>query len=61
MKTIGKDKFFNQILPLMKKGKLSTFRKEYRDFYNDYERKFREDYEYQFADKLEKRIESLQK
>lgn len=63
MQAIGKDRFFNQILPLMKnyKGSLSKFRSEYRNFFNDYERKFRVDYEYQFTSKLEDRIESLRK
>lgn len=61
MQSIGTDSFFNQILPLMKKDKLSTFRKEYRKFYNDFERKFRLDYETEFSAKLEDRIDSLKK
>lgn len=63
MQSIGVDKFFNQLLPLMKdvKSSQSKFKKEYSDFYNDYERKFRVDYEEEFATKLENRIASLMK
>ena len=63
IQSIGVDRFFNQLLPLMKdvKSSQSKFRKEYREFYNEYERKFRVDYENEFATKLEDRITSLMK
>ena len=61
MKMIGADKFFNQILPLMKDegSSLSKFRKEYRDFYNDYERVTKFGYKDDFNAILEKKIEKL--
>lgn len=41
IKSITPDVFFEELLPQMKKEKQSKFKKEYRDFYNDYKRKFK--------------------
>lgn len=56
---IGKDVFFEEILPLMKEDGLPKFRKEYREFYDDYERKFRYSYKNDFKAKLDEKVELL--
>jgi hypothetical protein len=56
---IGKDIFFEEILPLMKEKGLPRFRKEYRKFYDDYERKFRYSYKDDFKAKLDEKVELL--
>lgn len=59
IQSVGKDVFFNQLLPMMKQSQMSKFRSEYRKFYNDYERKFRYGYQEEFKSFLEERIEKL--
>lgn len=61
IKSITPDVFFEELLPQMKKDKHSKFKKEYRDFYNKYERKFRYGFQEDFQAKLDEMIESLTK
>lgn len=63
IKSIGKDRLFTQLIPLMKDDSISQskFKKYYRDFYNNYDRKFLVDYGAEFGNKLEDKIEFLMK
>lgn len=60
IKAIGEDKFFNQILPLMKGGG-TKFRKAYHNLINEYRKKYSLDYQVEFSEKLESRIQSLER
>ncbi|QQV01228.1 MULTISPECIES: hypothetical protein [Chryseobacterium] len=59
IKSITPDVFFEELLPQMKKDKHSKFKKEYRDFYNEYERKFRYGFKEDFQAKLDEMIDLL--
>lgn len=59
IKSITPDVFFEELLPQMKKDKQSKFKKEYRDFYNEYERKFRYGFKEDFQAKLDEMIDLL--
>ena len=63
IKSVGKDRFFTQLIPLMKNegNSQSKFKKWYRDFYNNYDRHYLVDYGAEFGNKLEDKLESLNK
>ncbi len=63
IKSIGKDVFFTQLIPLMKNegNSQSKFKKYYRDFYNNYNRRFLVDYVSEFGNKLEDKLDFVKK